>query len=150
MIVLDANILIRAALGRQALWLLETYGGHGIRFFAPDVAFTDAQKYLPPLLIKRGKPLAGLPATIESLRKMIESIGRDLYLPFEAEARQCLTGRGEDDWPVLASALGLAFAIWTEDSDFLGTGVAVWTTSRIEIFLEARIRELESSTIDEF
>jgi predicted nucleic acid-binding protein len=150
MIVLDANILIRAVLGRQVLWFLETYGGRGIRFFAPDVAFADAGKYLPSLLIKRGKPLAELPATIESLRKMIESIGEDFYLPFEAEARQRLSGRDEDDWPVSASALGLGCAIWTEDSDFFGTGVAVWTTSHIEIFLKARSKALESKALDEF
>ena len=64
MIVLDANILIRAVLGRQILWLLETYGGRGIRFFAPDVAFADAEEYLPSLLIKRGKPIPELPPTI--------------------------------------------------------------------------------------
>ncbi len=80
---------------------------------------------------------------------MIESIDRDFYLPFETEVRQRLTGCDEDDWPVSASALGLACPIWTEDSDFLGTGVAVWTTCRMEIFLQARIKELESKAIDE-
>ena len=123
MIVLDANILIRAVLGRQVQRLLDTYSARGIRFFAPDVALVDAGKYLPSLLIKRGKPLNELPATIESLRKMIASIDRDFYLPFEAEARRRLTGRDEDDWPVSASALGLACAIWTEDSDFFGAAL---------------------------
>jgi predicted nucleic acid-binding protein len=101
-------------------------------------------------LIKRGKPVTELAATIESLHQVIESVDRDFYQAFEAEARQRLTQRDEDDWPVLASALGLAYAIWTEDSDFFGTGVAVWTTSRIEIFLKTRIKELESKAIDEF
>jgi len=39
---------------------------------------------------------------------------------------------------VLATALGLACAVWTEDSDFFGTGIAVWTTNRVEIFLQAQ------------
>ncbi len=55
MIVLDANILIRAVLGRRVRQLIETYGVRGARFFAPDVAFGDAASYLPPLLEKRGK-----------------------------------------------------------------------------------------------
>ncbi len=38
MIVLDANILIRAVLGRRVRQLIETYRGRGTRFFAPDVA----------------------------------------------------------------------------------------------------------------
>ncbi len=50
----------------------------------------------------------------------------------------------EDDWPVLATALGIACAIWTEDADFFGTGIAVWTTSRIEIFLRAQAKVPES------
>jgi hypothetical protein len=56
MVVLDANILIRAVLGRRVRQLIDTYAGQGVRFFAPDVAFDDAEKYLPPLLKKREKP----------------------------------------------------------------------------------------------
>jgi hypothetical protein len=58
MIVLDANILLRAVLGRRVRQLIDTYAGRGVRFFAPDVAFDDAEKYLPPLLKKRAKPHA--------------------------------------------------------------------------------------------
>jgi PIN domain len=53
MIVLDANILIRAVLGRRVRQLVEIYSAQGFRFVAPDVAFNDARKYLPPLLKKR-------------------------------------------------------------------------------------------------
>jgi hypothetical protein len=67
MIVLDANILIRAVLGRRVRQLIDTYAGQGVRFFAPDVAFDDAEKYLPPLLKKRGKPDADLSASLEYL-----------------------------------------------------------------------------------
>ncbi|HTF24285.1 MAG TPA: PIN domain-containing protein [Candidatus Limnocylindria bacterium] len=58
MIVLDANILIRAVLGRRARQLIDTYADQSVRFFGPDVAFDDAEKYLPSLLKKRGKPRA--------------------------------------------------------------------------------------------
>jgi hypothetical protein len=33
MIVLDANIVIRAVLGRRVRQLIDTYAGQGIRFF---------------------------------------------------------------------------------------------------------------------
>jgi len=52
MIVLDANILIRAVMGRRVRQLLEEYAGRKIRFHAPDDAFADAAKYLPALLEK--------------------------------------------------------------------------------------------------
>jgi len=143
MIVLDANILIRAVLGRRVRHLLENYSSRGVRFFTPDAAFADAEKYLPPLLLKRGKS-PDLSASIAYLRTMVEPVSSELYAPFENEARLRLRDRDESDWPVLASALGLACSLWTEDADFFGTGVAVWTTNRVEIFLQAQANSAES------
>jgi predicted nucleic acid-binding protein len=140
MIVLDSNILIRAVLGRRVRQIVETFAAQGVRFFAPDVAFDDAEKYLPPLLKRRDKPDADVPASLEYLRHIIDTVDRDLYGGFESEARQRLRGRDEHDWPVLATALGLACPVWTEDTDFFGTGIPVWTTNRIEIFLKAQIK----------
>ena len=138
MIVLDANILIRAILGRRSRQLIETYSLEGVRFFAPDVSFDDAAEYLPLLLRKHGKPDADVAESLDYLRTMIEPVDRELYGVFEADARERMRGRDEDDWPVLACALALACGIWTEDADFFGTGVAVWTTSRVEIFLKSQ------------
>jgi predicted nucleic acid-binding protein len=136
MIVLDANILIRAILGRRARQLIEFYRNQGARFFAPDVAFHDAKKYLPIIFKRRGKSYADLSPSLNDLRNIIETVAPELYEVFEDDARQRLRGRDESDWPVLASALGLGCPIWTEDADFFGTGVAVWTTNRVEIFLK--------------
>jgi hypothetical protein len=36
-------------------------------------------------------------------------------------------------------------AIWTEDTDFFGTGIAVWTSDRIEIFLKEQLKSLEAN-----
>ncbi len=144
MIVLDANILVRAVLGRRVRYLLETYAALGIRFCAPDVAFEDAEKYLPTLLMKRATSDTDVTASLEYLRHLIEPVDRELYGVFESDARRRLRGRDEDDWPVLATALGLVSAVWTEDADFFGTGIAVWTTDRVEIFLKAEAKQLES------
>ena len=67
-IVLDANILIRVILGRRVQQLIQTYAGQGVRFFAPD----DAEKYLPPLLEKRGKPEVDVPESLDYLRNFID------------------------------------------------------------------------------
>ena len=144
MIVLDANILIRAILGRRVQQLIDTYAGQGVRFFAPDVAFDDAEKYLPPLLKKRGKLDVDVSASLDYLRNLIEPVASDVYAAFESDSRLRLRGRDENDWQVLATALALACGIWTEDVDFFGTGIAVWTTNRVEIFLKAEAQELES------
>lgn len=141
MIVIDANILIRAVLGRRVRHLIETYSEKRIRFYAPETVFTEAEKYLPVLLAKRGRPTADVVAAIDYFRTIVEPVDQDFYSMFEAEARQRLLGRDEEDWPVLATAIALNCPIWTEDQDFFGTGVAVWTTSRVEIFLQAQAVE---------
>lgn len=127
MIVLDANILIRAVLGRRVRELIDAYAAKHVRFFAPDAAFDDAEKYLPALLQKRGKP-HDLSDSFAYLRAVIQPVPREIYALFEIEARARLRGRDQDDWPVLASALALACDLWTEDTDFFGVGVAVWNT----------------------
>ena len=55
-IVLDANILIRAVLGKRVLALI-LKNATTVKFFAPNVAYADARKYLPALLAKQGVQL---------------------------------------------------------------------------------------------
>jgi len=141
MIVLDANILIRAVLGQRVSQLLDQYSQQGIRFYAPETAFAEAEEYLPTLLLKRGKLATDLPAALQYLKSKVEPVERDSYGLFEAEARARLAGRDDDDWPVLATALALACPIWTEDQDFFGTGASVWTSSRVEIFLKDQVEQ---------
>lgn len=56
-----------------------------------------------------------------------------------AEAREhmptLLERRGVSGAAALACALMLGCPVWTEDSDFFGTGVATWTTSRVKLYL---------------
>src|ERR1039457_4101190 len=49
MLVLDANILMRAVLGKRARALLAKYGER-IEFVAPDVAFDEARRRLPQVI----------------------------------------------------------------------------------------------------
>ena len=114
-----------------------------MRFCAPDVAYADARTYLPCLLTKRGKPAAEVPLSLDYLQFLVEPVDREVYSPFEDEARERLRGRDEEDWPVLATSLAYQCPIWTEDTDFFGTSVAVWTSNRIEIYLKGQIAPME-------
>lgn len=60
---------------------------------------------------------------------------RSLYEGFEEPARARISARDPADWPVVAAALLLNAPIWTEDNDFFGTGIATWTSDRIELYL---------------
>lgn len=53
-IVLDANVLMRAVLGRRVARLLEDFAPQ-VSLLAPDVAFDDVREHLPAVLTKRGE-----------------------------------------------------------------------------------------------
>lgn len=95
-------------------------------------------------LIESGKPVEDVAGTLRYLQRFVEPIDEGSYGAYEDDARERLHGRDEADWPILATALALGCAIWTEDTDFFGTGVAVWTSNRIEIFLKAQTTSLGS------
>lgn len=58
-----------------------------------------------------------------------------IYSALEDEAR-ARSLRDPTDWPVVACALALSAGIWTNDNDFLGTGIATWTTETLKRWLE--------------
>ena len=133
-LVLDANILLRAVFGIRALALIESYEG-SVRFYAPDVCFRDARKYIPGIAAKRGMDAETCFVALDGIAKIVDSVDLSLYEDFEAMALLRIASRDVDDWPVVATALLLNAPIWTEDRDFFGTGIATWTSSRVEIFL---------------
>lgn len=53
-----------------------------------------------------------------------------VYDSWEDEARERIP-RDPHDWPTVATALVLDAAIWTHDNDFLGCGIATWTTETL-------------------
>jgi predicted nucleic acid-binding protein len=133
-LVVDANILVRAVLGKRVRTVIETYCD-AVSFFVPEVAYAEAEEHLPSLAIKRGGDPEKALAFLRAVRHLMELIGSDIYGQFEAEARERLGQRDLDDWPILASALALRCPIWTEDTDFFGCGVATWTSDRVRVFL---------------
>ncbi len=111
--------------------------GEGIEFFAPDLALADAREHLPTIFAKRGKNPKPALALLEQLRLFVDIVDAEVYAPFTEIARARIEARDPDDWPVVALALALDCPIWTEDADFFGTGIATWTTDRIELFLRS-------------
>lgn len=64
-------------------------------------------------------------------------IDEAVYSALEGEARR-RTLRDPRDWPVVACALTLGCGVWTNDNDFLGTGVPTWTTESLRLWLETQ------------
>jgi predicted nucleic acid-binding protein len=133
-LVVGANILVRAVLGKRVRQVIEAHA-ENVSFFVPEVAFYEAEEHLAALAVKRGSDPEKAVAFLRSLGRLVELIGSEVYGAFEAEARERLGMRDPEDWPILASALALGCPIWTEDTDFFGCGVATWTSDRVQVFL---------------
>ncbi len=66
--------------------LLETYED-SVWFFAPDICFVDARKYIPIISAKRGiDPAPGI-VVLDHLSRLIEIVDRTLYEEYESRAR---------------------------------------------------------------
>ena len=133
-LVVDANILVRAVLGKRVRRVVERFPAD-VTLFVPEAAYREAEEHLAKLIAKRGGDPEKALALLRSLVRLVELIGSEVYGGYETEARERLGSRDPEDWPVLASALALGCPIWTEDTDFFGCGVATWTSSRVRMFL---------------
>src|SRR5579863_2492578 len=99
-LVLDANILIRAVLGQRLRSLLIQYGGT-VQFLVPESAVAEAREHLPRILAQRNIAVdAGL-KVLDSLGAILDVIPMESISGFETAARQRLAQRDPDDWPVL-------------------------------------------------
>jgi predicted nucleic acid-binding protein len=134
-LVLDANILIGAVLGKGIRQLLQRYA-ISAEFYAPDKAFIEAAGHLPALALKRRFEPEFMRQNWYALTALIDTIKGSEYEIHESASLRRISSRDADDWPVLATAMLLNCAIWTEDHDFFGTGIATWTTRNIEIYLQ--------------
>lgn len=131
----DANILVselsrsrgRALISRPELAL-----------YISSRALDEARHELArrfALRVRRGELSESAAATFleESfvlVRNRLLEVPFAIYGSFEDAALRRIP-RDPDDWHTVAAALLLDTAIWTNDGDFLGCGVATWTTETL-------------------
>lgn len=86
MLVLDANILIRAVLGNKVVSLIRQHAGQ-VEFWAPDAAFAEAREHLPTILGARG--IAASPALelLDLVSRIVQTVEAGTYSRFEDIAR---------------------------------------------------------------
>lgn len=127
-IVLDANILIRAALGERVRRLIADHVGE-VSFLHPTLPTSRHAS-----TCRRCWRSAAL-TVLDALEVVVHPLDAEVYQPLQAQALARIGERDPNDWPALACALVLGCPVWTEDADFFGTGVATWTTSRVKLYL---------------
>jgi predicted nucleic acid-binding protein len=134
-LVVDASVLVAELLresGRARL------AHPALRLILPDYTWGETRYEIPRrinLLVAQGRLLreeaqALTARCFSSVEDNITTITEAAYAPLEAEARWRIA-RDPRDWPTVALALALGVGIWTEDRDFLGCGVASWSTSTL-------------------
>lgn len=94
-IVLDANILIRAVLGKRVRELIAD-NANSVQFFSPDIAYADARKYLPSLLEKRGIDRESAMAILNALETIVRPLELGVYAGFKTQALERITMRDAD------------------------------------------------------
>lgn len=139
-LVVDTSVLVGELLrskGRDRL------GDARLTLFLPEAMWGEAQVELPrrigAFVARRGlgtgvgdEMTARCFAAIEA---NIAILDEAIYAALEREAR-ARSLRDPDDWPVVACALALSAGVWTNDNDFLGSGVATWTTETLQGWLD--------------
>ncbi len=139
-LVVDTSVLVGELLrasGRQRL------GDERIELFLPEQMWGETQVELPRRIaafVRRRGIETGIgdeltSACLAAVETNVAILDEAVYSALEDEARS-RSLRDERDWPVVASALALGAAIWTNDNDFLGTGVATWTTVSLQRWLD--------------
>ena len=73
-----------------------------------------------------------------AIRTNVAVVQTAVYSALEDEAL-ARSQRDPADWPVVACALALSASVWTNDNDFLGTGVPTWTTHTLQLWLDRNV-----------
>lgn len=129
MLVTDTNILQRVSRGR-AMRHVAALARRGVRLATTD---RNALELRHNLVADLGLSVAEATIEVERVLAPFELIPTDAYDYRRADADARLREGGKSDWPALAAALAFDGDIWSEDVDFFGVGVAIWTTNNVHL-----------------
>ena len=116
------------------------------RVVSPAAVGDEILEHLPAIARKRRLDLGVLLPVLATLP--LDWVDAERYAEREAEARQLMRGRDEDDWPVVALALAMAeggssVGVWTQDKDLDAAALETYTTGRLLDILGAGSDESE-------
>ncbi|MGF1479697.1 MAG: PIN domain-containing protein [Cyanophyceae cyanobacterium] len=140
-LVVDSNVLIAELLRKRgrdliAIPKLEIYLAQKVR---SETEYELGQRM--SRIVAQGKisNAAGeeqLQAAMQLVEKL-RFVPQAFYQRWEVEARRRIP-RDPNDWEIVALALALPAAIWTEDYNFFGCGCPTWTTETLLIQLRRK------------
>ena len=109
-----------------------------LRLFAPEQLRAETAVEIPRRIAAFARARALAAPAAESLKEECLQVFEANVTVLEVAAYTALedealarSQRDPNDWPVVACAIALDAAVWTNDNDFLGTGVPTWTTATL-------------------
>jgi predicted nucleic acid-binding protein len=143
-LVVDTSVLVGELLRRAGR---DRLGDERLDLFLPEQMWGETQLELPRRISavarRRGlEPALGdqlAAACLAAIDANVTVLESAVYAALEDEAR-ARSLRDPRDWPVVACAVAVGGAIWTNDNDFLGTGVSTWTTVSLQGWLDRQPR----------
>lgn len=129
MLLIDTNILLRCSLGR-ALARVNVLRDKGVNLATTE---DNADELFEKLLNKFGHSLDTAEAEVQRVLEPLTVIGAEEYEHLRGAADGRLREGRKSDWPALAAAMALEGEIWSEDVDYFGVGVPVWSTANVHL-----------------
>jgi predicted nucleic acid-binding protein len=129
LLLIDTNILLRCSQGR-AMLRLQALRAKGVRLATTDHNVDEFGRKLVQLF---GWKEDEAWAEIERVLDAVHVFPFGDYEHQRRAADRRLGKGGESDWPALAAALALDSGIWSDDRDFFGVGVPVWSTANVQL-----------------
>ena len=126
-LVADANVLLSAVIGGRAALALRHEKVEQV--FTPTTAYDEVFEYLPSLAKKKELELDTLVLAYAALPVTV--VERSEYQDKLPTAKRRIGERDPDDLDVLALALTLNIAVWSNDNDFEDSGVEWHTTAEL-------------------
>jgi len=95
-------------------------------FYTTLFNFKEVEKYIPALASKSSLPLDDLYLALSTLPISVCNV--DFYKDTLKKAKSLIDERDPDDIHLLGLALKLSCPIWSNDRDFDGVGITVYST----------------------
>lgn len=143
LVVADANAILSAIVGGAAARVF-TSGVTAIHVAEPTLE--EVARYSASMAIRRGLNPGNVALAIATLPVNVHAA--TVYISCLAKAAKRLHGRDVDDCDVLALSLHLDSAVWSNDHDFDGTGVEVYSTAKLLRILKVRTRTPKTTSND--
>jgi len=127
MLLIDTNILVRCSQGRAMLRL------QALQARAVTLATTDrnVEEFARKLIDFFGWAEEEAWAEVVRVLEAVPVIAAPEYEQYRSAADRRLGPGGKSDWPALAAALALEAELWSDDRDYFGLGVPVWSTPNV-------------------